>query len=495
MPVKPILFENFSGGINTRDHPSALQENEFPDAKNVTVDERGHIVKRLGYVDRFNTTVGTGIVSNLFYWNTAGKLVSQVGTGVQVDGGSNIKTFTTADRAGFAEFNGILFMNHPVDGMFYWNGATITYLSSAPKGNAIATWKNRLWSNDSTSNSRLWFSAIGDPTTAWPGTNWIDLKEKDSAPITALGGAAGMDITGRPGLMVFKQDSSYRVYDSTTGAYTTIDPTIGCGSNIGLISAGGRTYCASTKGIFSTDGVAPMREDSQLITNFFEKTIINQTRPDLYAVGAYQDRLFFSFPYAGQTANSVVIELHPEQHWVMRHTNAASCYASFGQNVTDMVFGSTTNNRIFNSHKGGSDNGSAIASYMQTNWSEPNDGAKFRIRRLRVTGLGTFQISTLRDYATAGSDAALQVAITGADLLNWDAGEDWDEDHVWGPGSFLGHQDFWSIGVFRSLALRIDETSSLSSTGPTILGSTTTPDRGAWELSHVIGLAYDLGTY
>lgn len=494
MAVKPVLFNNFSGGINTRDSANSLDENQMPDAKNVTIDERGHLMKRLGYQDRYAAAVGTGVPSNLFYWNTAGKLVAQVGAGMHLDGAAAFHTWSTSARVSMAEMNGLLFMNHPVDGLKYWNGTTITSVASAPKGNAIAIWKNRLWSNETTSSARLWYSPIGDPTTAWPGTNWIDLKEKDSAAITAMGGAAGMDISGRPGLMVFKQDSTYRIYDSATGAYTTIDPSIGCGGNIALITAYGRTWAASTRGIYSTDGVSPMREDSQYIQNFFEKQQINQTRPDLYCVGRYQDRLFFSFPAAGDTFNSIVIELHPEQHWIMRHTNAGSCYSSFGQNETDMVFGSVSTNRIYNSHKGGSDNGSNIASYMQTNWIEPNDGAKFRIRRLRVSGRGAFTLVPLKDWETAGSLPGQSVDITSP-AGGYNEGDLYDNDVLYGPAAFLGHQDFWSSGVFRSIALRVEETSSLVSSGPAIFEGDITPERGAWEMSHVLGMAFDLGVY
>lgn len=492
MAVEPIVFPNFSGGLNTRDFSEELAPNEFPDSKNVTLDERGHIVKRLGYVDRFNTTVGTGIVVNLFYWNTKSKLVSQVGTGMYLDNGASFLTWTTNARAGMAEMNGLLFMNHPVDGLKYYDGVTVTSVPSAPKGNSLAVWQNILWSNDSTTSARLWFSPIGDPTAAWPGTNWVDLKEKDSAPITAMGGAGGMDVSGRPGLLVFKQDSAYRVHDSVDGDYTTLDPDVGCASNISLETINGRTYCLSTRGIFSTDGLSPMREDSSLIQNLFNSSQINQTTPSLYAAGKKQGRLFFSLPRAGSTANDLVIELHPEQHWVVRHTNAGSAYAYIGQNATEMIFGSTTANRIFNSHHGGTDNGAAIASSFRSSWAVPNGGNLFRVRQLRVTGAGAFMITPLKDFETAGSGASRQVNITG-NIYRYDTGVLYDSGKNYGPSFTESHQDLWSIGVFRAISFQVDETSSIVSSAQPILGGASSLEKGGWELSKMVGVAYDLG--
>jgi hypothetical protein len=43
-----IKLPEFSGGLNLRDAPTELALNESPDLWNVTIDERGGIVKRLG---------------------------------------------------------------------------------------------------------------------------------------------------------------------------------------------------------------------------------------------------------------------------------------------------------------------------------------------------------------------------------------------------------------------------------------------------------------
>jgi len=364
--IRELQFRNFNGGLNTRDNPSEIAPNEIPDAINVTIDDRGGAQKRLGYVDRFGAQVGTGLVSNLFYWATRGWLVEQIGTGMHVNNGAAFLTWSTSARCGMTEFLGNLILIHPVDGMRIYDGTTVTSPAGAPAGSTVATWQNRVWASQ-VATPRIWYSAIGDPTS-WPGTNWVDIREKNSGEVVCLAGAGGLDVSGRPGLLAFKQDSAYRIYDSATGAYNTIDPAHGAASNISAVSVLGRTYVVNTDGIFSTDGLEPLELRSGLIENIFHKDQINQNRPDLFAAGRFHNRLHFSIPKAGETANSISFELEPTQGWIMRHTNAASAYAAIGDNVSqETAFGSpSAQGRIYNMNVGGSDAGAAITSRLQT---------------------------------------------------------------------------------------------------------------------------------
>ena len=449
-------------------------------------------MKRLGYEDRYGVQVGTGLVSNIFYWNTKGWLVQQIGTNLHVNSNASFKTFTTSDRCGMCEFGGNLFFTHPVDGAFIYDGTTITAIPTAPKGNACATWQNRVWSNDVVNLPRLWKSDIGVATT-WGGTSYVDIREKDSSQITALAGASGIDIAGRPGLLVFKQDSSYRVNDPATGSYTTIDSAIGCGSNIAAVSAYGRTFVVSTRGIYSTNGLDPLREDSLLLEPLFQKDKINQSRPDLYCAGRYQDRLYFSLPAVGNTYNSIALEFHPTDKWFCQHTNAASAYGPIGSNVTDLAFGSPTiAGRIYNFGKTGADAGAAITSSIQTRWQEPSGGRKSRLRQVRFTGRGNFQADILKDYYQDASQAAVSVSISPGGAI-WDnPAYKWDDPgSLWGPLYFQSFQDFYSLGVCRAVSVKISETSSSSIQGRTVAGVPV--ETGAWTLSNIDFLAIDLG--
>jgi hypothetical protein len=497
--LKEIIFRDFSGGMNTRDAPSEISENEFPYSLNVTLDERGYLQKRLGYSRRYVSPVGSGKVSNLFFWPTQAKLVAQIGTGLHVDGGASIHTFTTSARIGMCEYLGNLFVIHPVDGCFTYDGITFAAINTPagktnPKGDSCAVFQNKVWVNDKSGSaaSRLWRT---DPGLAeFTNTNFVDIREKDSSQLVLITGASGTDITGRAGLLVFKADSAYRVNDPATGAYATIDSAIGAASNISGISAYGRTYVASTRGIYSTNGIDAMREESRLIENFFTSTQMNQTRPDLYCVGRYRDRLYFSFPKSGETNNSIAIELNPQEKWVVLHSNAASAYASFGVNVTDMVFGDPVNNGlVFNSHRGGTDDGANITSAFQTRWIEPNDGNLVRIRQAKYVGYGTFTANILKDYDDTSSLTQHSVNIIATSGAKYDDGTSRYDVAFYASPQHQTTQVFWSIGVARAISIRLDEVSNKTTEGRNIFANAVVPEVGGWTLSNVGLLAIDLG--
>lgn len=490
--LKELDVRNFSGGLNTRDAPSELAADEFVDSLNITIDERGGVEKRLGHERRFASAVGTGLVSNVFWWGSRGLLVSQIGTGMHVTNGAAFLNWSTSARCGMTEFAGNLVMVHPVDGVRVYDGTTVTGpFTNSPKGNAIATWQNKVWvAGDPTNPPRVAWSNAGTPST-WGVNDWVDLREKDSRLITCLSGASGLDVSGRPGLLAFKGESTYRIYDSSTGAYNTVDAQVGCGSNIGAVSAYGRTYAVSHRGVYYTDGINPMQEVTGKVVNFFSPDQINHSRIDLMAAGRRFDRVYFSVPRAGETANSLVLEIHPVAGWVCPHSNAASAYT---MDADDLIFGSpSVNGMIYNHGVGGSDDGAAISSQFQTYWQEPNFGNLTRVRRVRVVGLGIFNVTLYKDYETGGSFASLPVSITNNAGIYDDAGSLYDSDDLYGPVAFQGYQDFYSIGVIRAFSLRIEETSTQTQQGREIIDGQQLPEGGAWRFNSMKIMTIPLG--
>jgi hypothetical protein len=439
--------------------------------------------------------VGSGKVSNLFSWTAKGKLVEQVGVNLHLDGGASFKTFTTSDRASFCEFNGNLFIAHPVDGCFIYDLSTITVPTNAPtKASTCWPWQNRVWVDDLTASARIWKSDIGNASN-FGVTAFIDIKEKDSAPIKLIAGSSGLDIAGRPGLLVCKADSTYRINDPATGAFQTIDVSVGAANNIAGVNAYGRTYVINNRGIFSTDGVNPLREESRLIETFFRKDQMNQDRTDLYCAGRHADRLYFSVPRFGETANSIVFELDPQNNWITMHSNAASAYANISASSTDMVFGSPlVNGKVYNSHVTGADDGSPIPSAFVSRWVEPNLGKRVRIRQARYSGIGHFTSEIRRNYDNLDVMRSLDVNIVTPGFLYDDPASIYDAPGV--VYSTPEHQDmapFWSIGTAKAVCFTVSETSSISKLGQNILGGTNAPETGAWSLSNVALNCIDLG--
>jgi hypothetical protein len=545
-----LQFRDFSGGLNVRDAASQLGQNESPADSNVTLDERGGVAKRLGYV-KYNTNAFNGsLANNGYYWPTGQNLITQCGTELFKDtAGASFKTFTTTSRCAMVDFTGLLFIIHPIDGLFSYDGATVTALVGGPKGSCIANWQGKLWASADPSNkSRVYFSdagngvkwyaaqtttvgshtlpttpitvvsttgftasgniSVGGQTVAYtsltPTTfagctggagviatgslvfqgaqNFNDIREKDTEPVVALSGASGLDVSGRPGLLAFKQRSTYRIYDSTTGAYQTLDAQIGAASANAVTNGFQRTVAIGEAGIFWTDGVGPMRPASDKLQPLFNPSQIAYDKLDLFCAGFKGDRMYFSLARAGSTANDLMLEYHPLQGWIVANTNAASFYATYGKNDQKLYTGHpTTVGRVYEQLNGGSDDGAAIVSYWQSRWIEPTAGHPVRIVRARINGRGAANINMLRDYETSTFESLAFNLATTTGVLYDAPGSVYDTSLYATASAYQATQDFPQPGVVTAIAVQIAETSTSVQTGLSIIGGAA-PTVGAWGI-------------
>lgn len=477
-----LQFRDFSGGLNIRDAAPELGANESPDLWNVTLDERGAIGKRLGYTKYNSSAFNASLTTAGDYWATGQNLITQSGTGLFKDNAAvPFKTFTTVDPCAMADFTGKLYIIHPVDGLFSYDGTTVTAIGAGPKGATLAAWQNKLWaSGDPGAKSRVYFCAAGDGTS-WPGTNFVDLREKDTDPVQCLAGAAGVDVSGRPGLLAGKRRSTYRIYDSSTGAFQTLDTGIGCASPQAFTNGFERTVFLGESGVYWTDGVGPMRSASDKLTPLFSPGQINFSKLDLCRAGAKGDRMYFSLPRVGSTMNDLELEYHPLQGWIVANSSAASFYATYRKDDQKLYAGSpTVNGQVYERLKGGSDDGTQITSRWQLRWVEPSSGHPARIGRVRIAGRGAFTANVLIDYANSTSES-FEVDLSGGAFTWDDPSAVWDDPAtLWGPVGFQDTQDYPLNTVVTAISIQFTETSSGVSSGLQILGSGAAPEIGAW---------------
>lgn len=334
--ISTLILEDFSGGLNLRDAPSQVGNNESPDCMNVSLDERGGVVKRLGLERLGSGTSISAAPSNLFYSAAQNVFIVQDGAAVKKTTDfinfTTIKTYTTSERACFADFVGNLIAVHPTDRVSYWDGATWTDVgATSPKGSAIVVWQNRaLVVGDPANKARLYAckaGTIGTWTTG-AGDGWTnDIREKDDETLTALAVGQGMDVQGRPSLLVFKERSTYRVHDSSTGAYTTLHREAGAGGPLAVASTQGIVAFMGPSGVYVTDGVEQPREASGKIAPIFRPTQINMAQASLWAAGVKNDRIVFSFTWgSGQSTNNRTLEYDPQQGWFVIHDFGCAAY-------------------------------------------------------------------------------------------------------------------------------------------------------------------------
>jgi len=492
-----LRIRDFSGGLNLREAPPELAANESPDLWNVTLDERGGVSKRLGYAKVNGTAFGGGLVKALHYSGILSDYVTQAGSSLYLSSTNTARyTFTTGARVGLTDFNGKVYAIHPVDGIVSSaDGITWALVAGSPKGTSIVTWQNRLITNDSVTTTQINASKIGDGTdwTTGAGAGWNNqLRENpnDGSGVLALGSASGVDIQGRPGLIACKRDSTYRLYDSSTGAYQTLDPNVGACSSKSVTTAYGKTIILSRRGIFWTDGVAPLQKASMRVDPLFAPAAIAESQLDLCAAGQFAGRCYFSLPRFGQTANDLMLEYHPQEGWITANSNAASCYANFASTQALYTGSPTVSGQVFQQLSGGSDNTAAIASWFQTKWFEPTEGFFTRFRAAKALGRGTFEFFTRHDYET-GQGVHRTVSIIPGGFV-WGTGV-WGTG-VWGPSTYIGYSaKMPSLGTGRSVSFRIEETSTLTGTAQSLLGTGTAATVGAWGLAGVDLLYVALG--
>jgi len=485
--LRNLRVRDFSGGPNLRDAQSELAKNECVDAWNVTFDERGGVSSRLGYQKVNGSVYGGGLVKNVYYSPLLGEYITQAGASLYLGTNTTIrKTFTTSARVVFVDFGATVVALHPVDGLFT-SADGITWAAvadvDAPKGSCMAVWQNKVWvSGHAAAPARLYFSDVGS-VTSWTASSFNDLREKDTQPIVALSGAAGVDTIGRPGLLVFKRESTYRVYDSTTGAYQTVDSRIGAASALSVVTLNNRTIALSQHGLYWTDGVNPMKNAGERFEPLWEPTQVNFAQLDLWAAGARFNRAYFSLTRAGSTANDLALEYHPEEGWVTPGSNAMSAYATFGASTEKLYGGSpTVSGQVYELLVTGADDGVAIDSRFQTRWFEPGDGFLARLRRARLlgrTGGLTITVTVRRDYQTSAGDD-LPVIIDELDTESYDSGVFYDSGALYGTPAAQAYHDEHSLGTCKAFSLRI--TASTSTVGNTLqlLASGTGPEVGAW---------------
>ena len=490
------LMQGFQGGLNLRDAPTELKASESPSCWNVTLDERGGVVKRLGY-SKWNASPVTNLIQDsyfsiltgLLFWYspTDGCLYSDPGTGVL----TLRHTFTAGYRVSLVDFAGLVYANHPVDGLFQSSAGTSwaattkgDHATDIPAGSLLVVWQDKLWSAGDPSNvNRLHYCAPGDATD-WDsadGGGSVDVREKDDAPIIALHGGSGFDFQSLPGLFVFKQDSTYRVSDSGTGAYQTIDGQIGAASKNAVTSLYGEVIFVSRRGIYITKKLAAVVPAAEQVMPLFDPSSTDDTTMADWCAGYNGDRVYFSVTRQGASANDLALEYAPLYGWVVAGSNAVGCYQARTGTQSEILIGASPSvvGQLYRMNDGGSDDSADIASWYETRWYQVSSGHQARMNLARLLVRGTsITVTVSNDFSVSGG-VAETVSVTN-NGMSWGTGV-WGIG-LWGGESVENYVDLHPRLIARAFKLRFDETSSGTYSMPDLLGSGASLTVGAWAL-------------
>jgi hypothetical protein len=505
--MKTFPMQDFSGGWNSRDAWSQLGDNESQSLFNVTFDERGGIVKRLGLqrtgAPNYGSNTSADRINVIYYSHVFDQILVQVGTQLKyLDHGPDgswsplLTAFTTADRVSITDFVGITVIIHPVDGCYLFNGTSLSGpVTNSPNGRGIAVWQNALWSiYDHGNGSRVTRSNLGDPS--WPvDPVYVDIRAKDDQALTAIGGGIGMDPLGRDGLLVWKESSHYRINDPTTASYTVENYTHGAAGSQAVATNQGVTVAISKNGIVATTGSGtPGVIVSDKISNLFHPSVLVDPGLDSNLANmvatTYRDKFVFSVTWQHHTINNMSFEWHPVHQWFAPHDFGMGC-ATERQGellaaLTSLSDGNVDGDGfLYRVFKGWLDDTAVFNANHQTRWFEPNNGNMCRYRRLLVNGHGNFIIRFKVDYDATENAADWPISILDA-AAQWDAGI-WDVS-TFGDEGFQGWDKLFSLGYGRVFSIEVSddpddpESASASAYGPKLLGVGDPEEKGSWSL-------------
>lgn len=449
------------------------------------------------YASRLVAPGGSSIVINDYYSRLLGSQLTQVGVNLYLaDNTTAVHTFTTTDCVTFAELNSLVIAAHPVDGIWYSSdGNTWTKVTDADaptKPLCVTTWQARLYVG--LADGSVHWSDPGDPT-AWTGTSFNEIWTKDQQPIIALHVGSGQDIIGKPGLLVFKQDSVYRINDPATGAYTVVDATNGAAGPKAVVGVGSRVCWIGKHGIFwwREDQASPVNA-SDLLRPIWRSDQLSFANQKNWCAGRRLNRAYFSCSSINSNVNDIAIEFHPDEGWVAPRSDAVTCYSTAtGTNETTYGGSPTVAGQVYQLDTGGTDDGAAISWWYQTRWVVPNGGYQAQVWQLRLLGRGTGTLTVRTDNATSGGTATpFNFATSG---VNYDNGISYDDGTDTYAVVLLAETEAISgIGACRQFSLLFSGTSSTTVAGRALFGSAPSSTVGAFGLYSANYLFVPLGT-
>jgi hypothetical protein len=368
----------------------------------------------------------------------------------------------------------------PIDKSGSQSGVHTLHTANVPAAaTCVVSWQNKLFVG--LADGTVHWSALAD-LTRWASTDFNAIWTLDQQPIVALAVGSGQDIQGRPGLLVFKQGSVYRINNAATGAYTVISGTEGAASPKAVVGVGARVCWIGQRGIFwwredqpspvaAGDSLQPLWQSSQL-------SFANQAG---WCAGRRLNRVLFSCSTLNSGVNDIAFELHPDQGWVAPRSDAVTCYAH-SADLNDRVCGGSPVHpgQAYTLSTTGADDGTAISWWLQTRWVTPSGGYQASIWQLRLHGRGTGSVVVRRNFeASGGTSYPFNLA---APVPLYDSGLTYDSGVVYGDSVAEETQAVYDLGVVRQFSLYFAGTSTTTVTGRDLFGAAPAAAVGAFGM-------------
>lgn len=434
-------YKGFGGGLNLRDGPDVVKEDQALNDMNVLFTTRGSLAQRSGYA-KMTQAAGTQRYDSLspFYkvdgtkrliMGSASRLESLTAAGV-VD--ASLTTDIGAAPHFFARFGGPtaehLYIANGVDTVRRFTGATFEtpiYTGFTPNGKYLGldVTSNRLLnarfpgSTAGNNPSTVRFSQEGNPLI-WGIDYYQDFAPGDGEEVMNI--VSWRDLT-----FVFKQSRFWVIFGFTPDdegnpdmQFRPVDAGVGLVAPQAVAVAEQGVYFLSRTGIYFTAGQAPARV-SDLVEPIFKGGtsvyytggILNDASINTSTMVYHDERLWFSFPSGASAINNRQLVFDPHEKWWSLTDLPAGPMCNFRPAaVEELVFGySSGTNHIGHYVDGqytaddmaiGGTGGNAIVAYWQGGWFNYETAVVKTIREAKISGTGLVTVEYFRDYRQVG---------------------------------------------------------------------------------------------
>jgi hypothetical protein len=451
----PVLYADFSGGINLEAGPYLVSESECQDARNVTATNLGSIEKRKGSTVLSDLKISSSNVfstapHSLAASNTGTPKLLAVGpyTGGSVDkdaivsvstagtttvlkddvrrntrwefaqgpeGNQSLPSLSPTPYVGTDE--GPVYGINGHDTPQYWDGTSnslaewtaydleTTAITPHPaKDSTILVYHlDKMWAaGDPNFPGRIRSSGINintelpDPCV-WDPDYTDDVEPFDGQIITGLGKVG-------PYLLVFKNRKTYVLTNPKNPDYRSVSSSVGCCSHRSIVeTTQGTFFLSEDLGVCVTDG-SSISTVSDKIQPLLQEIANSQPAALKKAAACYfEDSYYLSVPYNGGT-NTVTLEysLATQSWWI--HTLTSNQYTVLDPQGTPRLYSANAQsreiNRLFvpNVYYDGTPSTPYISYWQGPYWAWGQPHLNKRINQLRIDGKGTWNISLAETF-------------------------------------------------------------------------------------------------
>ena len=485
----PLLYSNFSLGLNTKSAPYLLDEGlgSLPsrDLSNVQGTVAGAIVKRNGLVTL--ATPATALTS-LFASEatTTNSLVGATGTTlVSVTTGGTVTSIKTAVTnnarwefisAPVVSGQGPVYGVNGLDTPQQWSGATAgtatVNWTNASGAVAVPNGKYCIYANNqafitgvSATPSRVFWSALADPTNWDPasltGAGFADFDPNDGQVITAIGKVG-------PYILVAKPRKLWVIADTATATIRRITDQVGCVAHRTMQSGPEGTYFLSEdRGVYLTNGTK-----LEPISDIISPTIdaIDGARGSACAA-YFNGHYYLSVAGTGSLPNDTTLDYDTTLTSWWRHSFGSNQFAVWHPVGSAQLYSAKATAAIVDQCFAAgvnTDNGSNFFWVWRGPWQSPSffrrrlfptPYYRKRLRQMRFDGAGTVDVSLAKDFAGAETIVRQNVfAVAGS--TNFGGPQPFGGPQLFGGSGTVQRARAYSLGVANAFSVVFSSTSS-----------------------------------